>query len=111
MEQSCYIAARPPMLEWAVKLLPDVPRCALEPWDEQIHILESAQRYGCQRVQFFVGRFQEEDVQQAKERRLICNVFYADDEAACRSYLDMGMDNILTNRYDLLKDLVEGHWG
>jgi glycerophosphoryl diester phosphodiesterase len=38
-------------------------------------------------------------VDKAHEHGIICNVFYADEEEEALSYLEMGIDTILTNDY------------
>ena len=43
----------------------------------------------------------------AHARGIICNVFYADDPEEARRYLDWGVDTILTNDYQRIKNVVD----
>lgn len=88
-------------------IAPEIPRCALEPRREDMDIVDFAVKYGCRRCQLFKGYFDINTVKKAIAAGLICNVFWADDEAAARSYLDMGISVLLTNRTDKLAELIE----
>ena len=69
-------------------------------------IVDRAIELGAEKVQLFHGKFDRSMVEHAHENGIICNVFYADDEATCREYLEMGVDTILTNDYLSISQIV-----
>lgn len=79
-------------------IAPDIARCmggGNDPW----HIVERGIALGCSKVQFVHGKFNAEMVDAAHAAGMKTTVFYADDVATAREYLDMGVDTILTNDY------------
>ena len=48
----------------------------------------------------------KEMIDKAHENGIICNVFWSDDEAETRTFLDMGIDVILTNDYHRISGVV-----
>ena len=98
---SVYFAASPAVLEWMVKVAPKVSRTAIQLRSDTIGIDEMAEKYGCSRVQFWNGMFDEAMIAKLHERGIICNLFYADTEEDYQKYFDMGIDTLLTNRMDL----------
>ena len=50
-------------------------------------------------VQLFKPYFDQPIVDRAKAAGLRVNVFYADDPAEAKKFLEMGVDTILTNDY------------
>lgn len=93
------------------QLAPEIPRCALEPWREDLDIVDFAVTYGCKRCQLFKGRFDAHTVRRAIDAGVVCNVFWADDEATAREYLDMGISVLLTNRADRIAAVIEEYRG
>ena len=45
-------------------------------------------------------------VDKAHAHGILCNVFYADDPKEAQDYLDMGIDVILTNDYNIISQVV-----
>jgi len=86
---------------------PDLPVCVGHlsscPWD----IVDRAIELGCKKVQLFKPYFNQEMIDKAHENGIICNVFYADTVEEARKYLDMGIDTILTNDYNLVSQALE----
>ena len=86
---------------------PDLPVCvghlSSRPWD----IVDRAIELGCKKVQLFKPYFNQEMIDKAHENGIICNVFYADTVEEAREYLDMGIDTILTNDYNLVSQVLE----
>lgn len=106
LEQSVYFAtSEEETMRCFARQAPDIMHCALEPWREDLDIVDFALRYGCPRCQLFKGVFDREKVERALKAGLICNVFWADDEPTAREYLDMGISVLLTNRTDRLLEL------
>lgn len=81
------------------KLAPDVPRCMGHDSRQPDRIVERALEHGCRMVQLFKPHFTRETVDRAHAAGLRCNVFFADDPAEAKRYLEMGIDTILTNDY------------
>ncbi len=46
-------------------------------------------------------------IDRAHEHGIICNVFYADDIAEAKEYLEMGIDTILTNDYGRISSVIQ----
>ena len=98
---SVYFAASPAELEWMQKLAPQIPRTAIQFTADTIGIFEMAKKYGCSRVQFWLGMFDEELIQKLHNENIHCNLFYADTPEDYEKYFAMGIDTLLTNRMDL----------
>lgn len=90
-----------PLQEQLARLAPDIPRCMGNRNDNKTHpdIVDNALRYGCRMVQLFKPHFNQELVDRARAAGLRVNVFWSDDPAEAKKFLDMGVDTILTNDY------------
>ncbi len=64
--------------------------------EKVIHLIR---QYGCRRVQLVKGYFNQEMIDKAHANGILCNVFWADNPAEADTFLDMGIDVILTNDY------------
>lgn len=73
------------------------------PWD----IVERALDNGCQKVQFFKPCVNRQMIEKAHDHGLLCNLFYADDQAEAKQYLDMGIDTVLTNDYYKISQVIK----
>lgn len=86
---------------------PDIPVCVghLEerPWE----IVDRAIEFGCEKVQLFKPFLNREMVEKAHKNGIKCNVFFADDQKEAKEYLDMGVDTILTNEYNLVSQILK----
>ena len=100
-EDKIYIAASPEQLEWAQRIAPHIRRCAIQLPEDTMPIREMALTYGCSRVQFWLGMFDEALIEQLHEDGIMCNLFFADAYEDYDAYFAMGVDNLLTNRMDL----------
>lgn len=100
-EESIYIAASPAQLEWAQRIAPHIRRCAIQLPKDTVPIRDMALTYGCSRVQFWLGMFDEELIRQLHSDGIHCNLFYADTPEDYARYFAMGVDTLLTNRMDL----------
>ncbi len=87
---------------------PEIPVCVghlkARPWE----IVDRAIEFKCEKVQLFKPYFNQEMIDKAHENGIICNVFYSDDPEETKRFLDMGIDTILTNDYNLISQQVEG---
>ena len=93
-------------LKLAKELAPDICRCCgagETPWD----IVERAIKYDCRKVQFLKSHFNQEMIDKAHEHGIKCNVFWSDDEDETKKFLEMGIDTILTNDYNLISQVVK----
>ncbi|MBQ3063391.1 MAG: hypothetical protein IJC99_01120 [Clostridia bacterium] len=96
------------MLRKAMTYAPDIAVCV--GWDgnkEPLSIVERAIALGAKKVQLFKPYFNEESVKLAHAHGIRCNVFYADNPAEARRYLDMGIDTVLTNDYLAVQSAVQ----
>ena len=93
-----YIAGEADVLMTARAMAPDLPRCCLE-GHRNFTIVDHAIAYGCQRVQFWKGFFTQAMLDKAKAHGITCNLFWADDPAEARAYMNLGIDCVLTNNY------------
>jgi glycerophosphoryl diester phosphodiesterase len=108
LENSVYFSSsEEETMQAFVSAAPEIPRNALEPWREDLDVVDFAVKYGCPRCQLFKGVFDEEKVKRAIAAGVVCNAFWADDEETAREYLDMGISVLLTNRTDLLTGIIE----
>jgi glycerophosphoryl diester phosphodiesterase len=82
------------------RLAPDIPRCmGYAPGKD---IVDEAIKHKCQMVQLFKPYFDQSTVDRAHAAGLRVNVFWSDDPAEAKKFLDMGIDTILTNDYLLI---------
>ena len=81
---------------------PDIPRCMGHNFRCPDSIVERAIECGCAMVQLFKPHFTAETVRKAHAAGLRCNVFFANDPAEAKRYLEMGIDTILTDEYQLI---------
>ena len=98
MRRHVYFMATTDVMERALLEAPDIARCmsaAPEPWA----IVERAIEYKCQKVQLYKPYFNQAMIDKARAHNIRCNVFWSDDMQEAKSFLDMGIDCILTNDY------------
>ena len=62
-------------------------------------IVDMAIKHKCQMVQLFKPYFDQSLIDRARAAGLRVNVFWSDDPAEAKRFLDMGIDTILTNDY------------
>ena len=87
-------------------LAPDIERCVGEN-QEHFRIVDRAIELNATRVQLFKPYFNDEMIAKAKAHGIKLNVFFADDPDEARSYLERGVDCILTNDYLRIKTALE----
>jgi len=83
-------------LRIAREYAPDVPRACLVSQDDSPKSIAIAERYACQRIQFF-RQVTKKQIEQAHEAGLICNLFWSDDPQNAMAFVQNGIDVILTN--------------
>ncbi len=93
------------LLERLQREYPEIPRCCgagQGKWE----IVDRAIKYGCKKVQLLKPYFNQEMIDKAHENGIICNVFWSDDPEEAQTFLDMGIDVILTNDYHRIAEIV-----
>lgn len=69
-------------------------------------IVDRAIEFGCEKVQLFKPYLNQEMIDKAHSNGIICNVFFSDDPKETKHFLNMGIDTILTNDYNLISQSV-----
>ncbi len=93
-------------LKLAKALAPDI-HCCVGAGDEPWRMVERAIKYGCEKVQLFKPHFNQEMIDLAHRNGIICNVFWSDEEEEAKEFLNMGIDTILTNDYNLISQAIK----
>jgi len=102
MDRLAYIAGHAEdVLETALDYAPDIERASLIGQDRPESQVERAEAYHCRRIQF-ARTVTADHCRRARDAGILCNLFFADDPESARSFLDMGIDVILTNRTNIL---------
>ena len=89
-----------PLQDQLARLAPDIPRCM--GYASKKDIVDEAIKHKCQMVQLFKPYFDQSTVDRAHAAGMRVNVFWSDDPAEAKKFLDMGIDTILTNDYLLI---------
>lgn len=89
--------------EYAPKIAVCVGHLEARPWA----IVDRAIEFGCEKVQLYKPYFNREMIDKAHSHGIICNVFWSDDEEEAKKFLEMGIDTILTNDYNLISQVVK----
>ena len=93
-----------PLQDQLARLAPDIPRCMGNSRHDlgRPDIVDMAIKHKCQMVQLFKPYFDQSTIDRAHAAGLRVNVFWSDDPAEAKKFLDMGIDTILTNDYLLI---------
>ena len=94
-------------LRLAKETAPDIA-CCVGGGDAPWEMVERALKYGCEKIQLLKPCFNREMIDKAHENGIICNVFWSDDEKETLKFLDMDIDTILTNRFNVISQCVKG---
>lgn len=86
---------------------PDIPICVGHDGSRPWEIVDRAINLGAQKVQFFTPYVSRELIEKAHKHGIICNMFYADDPALAKEYLDIGIDTLLTNDYNVISQVLK----
>ena len=108
-EKHCYMmSSTDEALATFKKIAPDIHIC-MGAGKNKWEIVDRAIAIGADKVQLFKPYFNRDMIEKAHANGIICNVFYADEPAEACTYIDMGIDTILTNNYLLVSQAVEDH--
>ena len=88
--------------EYAPEIAVCVGHLSDRPWD----IVDRAIEFGCEKVQLFKPYFNQEMIDKAHKNGIRCNVFWSDDPKEAEDFLNMGIDTVLTNDYNLIANVV-----
>lgn len=90
-----------------MRIAPDISRCMGEHGAKLWQIVDRAIEFKCDKVQLYKPYFNKEMIDKAHEYGIICNVFWSDDVDEAKSFLDMGVDVILTNNYLKISQILK----
>ncbi len=99
-----YITGIGDVLSVATAYAPEVERCCLAGQNEPDKQIDLAIKYECQRLQF-KRQVTAADTARAHSVGLINNLFWSDELEDAQTYIELGIDVILTNRANLLVPL------
>ncbi|MBE6750011.1 MAG: hypothetical protein E7560_02485 [Ruminococcaceae bacterium] len=94
-------------IEQFKKYAPEIPVCVGHLGDRPWEIVERAIELGCEKVQLYKPYFNKEIIDKAHAHGIRCNVFWSDDVEETKKFIEMGIDTILTNDYNLISQVVE----
>lgn len=93
-------------LRLAKKMAPEIC-CCVGGGNDRYGIVNRAIKYNCEKVQLFKPYFNQEMIDKAHAHGIICNVFWSDDENETKEFLKIGIDTILTNRYNVISQVIK----
>ena len=90
-----------PLQDQLARLAPDIPRCMGNSRHDmgRPDIVDMAIKHKCQMVQLFKPYFDQSTIDRAHAAGMRVNVFWSDDPAEAKKFLEKGIDTILTNDY------------
>ncbi len=91
-----YLGGNEKTLRAAREIAPEIPRACLDRQSEPDRQIDLAVEYGCRRIQFY-RHATEEHFRRARDLGIICNLYWSDEPADARAYVERGVDVILTN--------------
>jgi len=86
---------------------PDIPVCVGHDFKRNWAIVDRAIELGAEKVQLYKPYCSKEMVDKAHAHGIICNIFFADDLEEAECYLEMGIDTILTNDYNIISQVLK----
>lgn len=94
------------VLKLAKEVAPDITLCQ-GGGNDSWAIVDRAIKNGCKKVQLVKDKFNREMIDKAHSHGIRCNVFWSDDPDETKKFLDMGIDTILTNDYNLISQIIK----
>lgn len=96
------------MIKRAMEYAPDIKCCVGFGGnkDDPMAIVNRAIKLGAYKVQLFKPYFNQQVIDKAHAHGILCNVFWSDDPKEAKRFIDMGIDTILTNDYNLVSQVV-----
>lgn len=96
------------IIRQVMEYAPDI-RCCVG-WDgnkDPMSIVDRAIALNAYKVQLFKPYFNQNSINKAHAHGILCNVFWSDDREEAKKFVEMGIDTILTNDYNLISQVVE----
>lgn len=94
------------LLRLAKRMAPDI-KCCVGGGDARWKLVERAVEMGCEKIQLFKPDFDQSMIDRAHENGIRVNVFWSDDLEETKRFLEMGIDTILTNDYNLISQAIK----
>lgn len=94
------------VLTLAKEVAPDITLCQ-GGGNDSWAIVDRAIKNGCKKVQLVKDKFNREMIDKAHSHGIRCNVFWSDDPDETKKFLDMGIDTILTNDYNIISQIIK----
>ena len=97
--KSFYLAGSREVLEAALRICPHIPRCLIQGRKDTDldKVFATAHDLWCERIQFFKGYYQEQDIQTCLEHGFIPNLYWADEPLEAERAFRSGVIGLLTN--------------
>ena len=103
-----FMSSNDNILEYLKELAPDIPRCCGFDFNPDFEtMVDRAIKYDCKKVQLFKPYFSEKTIERAHENGIVCNIFWSDEPDEAMKFIDMGIDTILTNEYNLVANTIK----
>jgi undecaprenyl pyrophosphate synthase len=104
----CYFMLEPDLhIRQFKEYAPDIPVCvghlSARPWE----IVDRAIELGAEKVQLFKPYYNKEMIDKAHAHGIKCNVFWSDNPEEANELLDLGVDTILSNQYQIVYDAIK----
>ncbi len=99
-----FMSSSDDFLKLSGEIAPEIVRCVGEQ-NFNFDIVDRAIALGCEKVQLCKPYFNQEMIDLARSHGIICNMFYSDDADESQKFLDMGIDTILTNNFQIVKNV------
>ncbi len=103
-----FMTSNDEIIKQVMDYAPDLKCCV--GWDgnkDPLSMVERAIKLGATKIQLFKPYFNQQTVEKAHENGILCNVFWSDDPEEAKGFLDMGIDTILTNDYNLISQILK----
>ncbi len=102
-----FMTANDKIIRQVMEYAPDI-RCCVG-WDgneDPMSMVDRAIELGAYKIQLYKPYFNADTVKKAHAHGILCNVFWSDDPEETKQFLNMGIDTILTNDYNLVAQAV-----
>lgn len=102
---SFYIAGNQEVLAAALETCPHIPRCFIQGRKDTDmgKVFQIAQELRCERIQFFKGYYEVQDLQACLDLGFITNLYWADEPGEAEQGFENGVIGLLTNEIGLLR--------
>lgn len=94
------------LLQLCKKMAPDIA-CCVGAGNDAWGLVERAVEMGCEKIQLFKPNFNQDMIARAHANGIVCNVFWSDNQDEAKQFLEMGVDTILTNNFNLISQVIE----